>query len=437
MKRGLVTIAAPADLQKAVEYYKTKALSKDIESKVAFCTCCSENGNWHAFAALLLFSVIETEEKLPKMYVAYSGQRPELLDGIRNVELIPIGNASPGTKARSFYNFYGKPAGILGSTEDFVCWLDCDSLMYRPIIPLILKERNNLFIQKTKKVGGGFYCLSRQWCLPFCNYVTSAARNENLKSDQKVMGRAIAALNMPWSNVSSGEYFLHLDRKSSKSPSITNRWMALARHLVYSKTGQKPSSALEFMNLYKHQSYAHYKKSQTKKNIKKFKRIFATRKELMEVANLLENMNILPKFGICHGIRNGWEVQQLTEYLRCEIVGTDISETVTQLPFGVQHDFHEEKPDWIGKADFVYSNSLDHSYDPAKCLKTWMASLTPSGICFVGWQQKTNNIDAADCFSGTFIQLSNLIHELGFFIVEIIKIRPDYHLFAISATCPT
>ena len=27
--------------------------------------------------------------------------------------------------------------------------------------------------------------------------------------------------------------------------------------------------------------------------------------------------------------------------------------------------FPEVKPEWIGKADFIYSNSFDHSYDPA------------------------------------------------------------------------
>ena len=41
------------------------------------------------------------------------------------------------------------------------------------------------------------------------------------------------------------------------------------------------------------------------------------------------------------------------------------------------------KAEWINKADFVYSNSLDHSYDPEKALNSWISCLKPGGLCIL------------------------------------------------------
>lgn len=87
------------------------------------------------------------------------------------------------------------------------------------------------------------------------------------------------------------------------------------------------------------------------------------------------------RFGLCHGTRRGNEQLWLREHLSCEVIGTEISDTATQFPHTIQWDFHEVKPEWIGAADFIYSNSFDHSYDPALCLGRWMSCLRPGGIC--------------------------------------------------------
>ena len=54
------------------------------------------------------------------------------------------------------------------------------------------------------------------------------------------------------------------------------------------------------------------------------------------------------------------------------MIGTDISETANDYDNSIVHDFHDEKKEWIENFDFVYSNSLDQSYDPEKALNTWI-----------------------------------------------------------------
>src|SRR5690606_26303190 len=82
----------------------------------------------------------------------------------------------------------------------------------------------------------------------------------------------------------------------------------------------------------------------------------------------------------CDGTRRGLEQHLLIENIRCEEVGTDISDTPSEFPHTIRWDFHKANPEWIGVADFIYSNSLDHSYDPELDLKTWISCLNDYGI---------------------------------------------------------
>lgn len=90
------------------------------------------------------------------------------------------------------------------------------------------------------------------------------------------------------------------------------------------------------------------------------------------------------KFGICHGVRNGWEVGKLRK-LGIEVIGTEISDTASQFKNVIQWDFHNVKPEWLNKTDFIYSNALDHSYNPEHCIRQWLKCLTPNGLCFIEW----------------------------------------------------
>ena len=54
------------------------------------------------------------------------------------------------------------------------------------------------------------------------------------------------------------------------------------------------------------------------------------------------------------------------------MIGTDISETAKDYKNSVVHDFHDVNKEWLNNFDFVYSNSLDQSFDPKKALQTWL-----------------------------------------------------------------
>lgn len=90
-----------------------------------------------------------------------------------------------------------------------------------------------------------------------------------------------------------------------------------------------------------------------------------------------------PRFGICHGTRRGDEQAWFRKYLGCEVIGTEISETAAQFPDTIQWDFHDVKPEWLGVVDFIYSNALDHSYDPEACLNAWMSCVRAGGLCIL------------------------------------------------------
>ena len=139
--------------------------------------------------------------------------------------------------------------------------------------------------------------------------------------------------------------------------------------------------------IYKYKNYDEYKNTQIFFNKQKIDKVWADENTLKIVCNFLKE-NIKPEKikGLCHGSRNGFEQKCfINEIPSAEVIGTDISETANDYDNSIVHDFHDEKKEWIENFDFVYSNSLDQSYDPEKALNTW--NLEPLG-----------NIRGADVF---------------------------------------
>lgn len=128
--------------------------------------------------------------------------------------------------------------------------------------------------------------------------------------------------------------------------------------------------------------YEKYRITQTEANHRKINLIWAREDDVAWLAQILWKRGE-PKFGLCHGTRQGVEQAWFSKRLGCRVIGTEISDTASQYPNTVEWDFHEENPDWVGKADFVYSNALDHAYDPDRALNTWMRQLKPSGLCII------------------------------------------------------
>jgi hypothetical protein len=129
--------------------------------------------------------------------------------------------------------------------------------------------------------------------------------------------------------------------------------------------------------------YPLYKSIQNEGNKAKIDKCWVQPENIAFLSDYLQSQLGDIRFGLCHGTRRGLEQKWFREHLGCEVIGTEIAETATQFPDTIQWDFHDVKPEWVGAVDFIYSNSLDHSYDPGLCLNRWMSSLRPGGICIV------------------------------------------------------
>jgi SAM-dependent methyltransferase len=174
--------------------------------------------------------------------------------------------------------------------------------------------------------------------------------------------------------------------------------------------------------LYQHTDYNEYRKAQVRKNKRKITNQWVGRGEVKEIAkHIRENVGSL-SFGICHGVRKSDEVKWFRRYLKIDVIGTDISPTAKSFKNTIQLDFHKALPEWIGSVDFIYSNSLDHSYDPEGCLATWVSCLRPDGLCYIHWgKDHQKHFDKADCFKAdidyyrdTLLKPYNIVDEIEY-----------------------
>ena len=141
----------------------------------------------------------------------------------------------------------------------------------------------------------------------------------------------------------------------------------------------------ELVKIYKYKNYDEYKETQIFYNKKKIEHVWADEKTLEKISEfLLENISTSIIKGICHGSRNGFEQNFFNKKKdRFHVIGTDISDTAKNYKDSVTHDFHEEKKEWLNNFDFVYSNSLDQSFDPRKALQAWLNQLKKNGFLII------------------------------------------------------
>jgi|WetSurSiteA1Bulk_404760.scaffolds.fasta_scaffold00439_16 hypothetical protein len=138
--------------------------------------------------------------------------------------------------------------------------------------------------------------------------------------------------------------------------------------------------------MYIYKDYEHYKNSQILTYTRKFDNQWVSKKQIKFLSYELKKENDCIKFGICHGVRSGKECLWFSTYLNCKVIGTEIGTPKTGGGAkGVLYkwDFHDYKESWVGKADFIYSNSFDHSFNPSLCLKNWVKCLNGKGVLVI------------------------------------------------------
>ena len=135
----------------------------------------------------------------------------------------------------------------------------------------------------------------------------------------------------------------------------------------------KVNNTEELVKIHKYKDYNEYRETQIHFNKKKIDKIWADEETLEKVSIFLKkNINSSIIKGLCHGSRNGFEQNFFNEKNEFDVIGTDISETAKDYKNSVVHDFHDVNKEWLNNFDFVYSNSLDQSFDPKKALQTWL-----------------------------------------------------------------
>ena len=114
-------------------------------------------------------------------------------------------------------------------------------------------------------------------------------------------------------------------------------------------------------------------------------------------AYIQQTLPLKHKFALCHGTRSGREQSWFRKYLPSgvEVWGTEISEAAAKVaPYTIAWDYHKVKPEWRGRVDFVYSNTLDHSFNPMLALRQWMSEVSDDGALFIEWSA-VNKFSAA------------------------------------------
>ena len=141
----------------------------------------------------------------------------------------------------------------------------------------------------------------------------------------------------------------------------------------------------ELVKIHKYKNYDEYKKTQIYFNKLKIDKVWADRDTLKIISDFLkENIRLNNIKGVCHGSRNGFEQNFFNNNIPgAQVIGTDISDTAKDFKDSIVHDFHDQKKEWLNSFDFVYSNSLDQSYNPQKALSTWIDQVKKDGFVII------------------------------------------------------
>jgi hypothetical protein len=173
------------------------------------------------------------------------------------------------------------------------------------------------------------------------------------------------------------------------------------------------------MKLWKFDDYDKYLQAQINGSIRRpNRRPTCDQYEVDKLAECLARRSLAPKNMVCHGARCGTEVRLFqAKFPDLSIFGTDVA---PRCPEVIDWDFNKQKPEWVGAMDIVYSNSLDHSPDPAMTVKTWLEQLNPTGLLVLQWNAGhakiatwENLYAGGDCFGSSLNEFIDIVDTVG------------------------
>ena len=183
------------------------------------------------------------------------------------------------------------------------------------------------------------------------------------------------------------------------------------------------------MKIYQYANHAEYVAAQIEANVRKIKNVWVDRHTIETIAARHDQAQAI----LCHGTRNATEQRYFLEsFPQAEIIGTEISPTADQFPMTVQWDFHEVNADWTGRMDIVYSNAIDHSYDPVLALRVWADQLATNGRLYVehAYAPEDNYARASDPLEIHDPEIREIIQDLG------LTLEHTFDTTGIKGRCP-
>lgn len=183
------------------------------------------------------------------------------------------------------------------------------------------------------------------------------------------------------------------------------------------------------MKIYQYKNHEEYVAAQVEANVRKIKNVWVDRRTIEIISAKHDSVTKI----LCHGTRNAKEQKYFQEFFpTAEILGTEISPTADQFPMTVQWDFHEVNSDWVGSMDIVYSNAIDHSYDPVLALRTWANQLAPNGRLYVehAYAPEDNYARASDPLEIYDPELKEIFADLG------LHLQSTFDTTGIKGRCP-
>ncbi len=166
------------------------------------------------------------------------------------------------------------------------------------------------------------------------------------------------------------------------------------------------------MKIYQYANHAEYVAAQIEANVRKIHLVWVNRQTIETIAA----RHVQAQAILCHGTRNATEQRYFLEFFpHAKIIGTEISPTADQFPMTTQWDFHEVNADWTGRMDIVYSNAIDHSYDPVLALRVWADQLAANGRLYVehAYAPEDNYARASDPLEIHDPEIREIIQDLG------------------------
>ena len=150
--------------------------------------------------------------------------------------------------------------------------------------------------------------------------------------------------------------------------------------------------------LHEYESYEQYREVQTDGNKRKIDQVWADEGTLTVLCDELrrEIPHKARLTGICHGTRNGFEQRFIADHAGHDVIGTEISDTAERFDRTLEWDFHDVNEEWVSKYDFVYSNALDHAWNPKLAVETWLNQLNATGVLALEYTEAHGPGDASE-----------------------------------------